>query len=738
MTTIPTPAQYYRVPQQAQSGGIAVLRLPIQRLWREYLARFVRHGLAWLCEGRVLDDAHRHLEETGLTEAAISLSDWLPERLPETSQYKWDARQADLVRLAAASQDLASDGGQWREQFADLRDLADQGASDILSGCRTLVAQVLRTHGPAAGRQALTEVSAALERARQDTHQKIDEYPAKCWPASRSPELRIVGESLRHAARPRGRLVPLLGRVFPAIAGRLALSQAQRGAIRRHLRTLNAAQADRYYLALLKARRRALDELLGLPGRPGRLSRLFAAIKAQADCLHDLSRPFAATDREPPRRRPTELLLVDTIQTVIDPGTKHTLADLYDERLRQAGYSSRHWADRLAADGLVICGQVYLPHQWPELDRPSVVRHLVQSAQRYLGLNRPEPGSQSPNASAALECLAGVTMLDEALKGLVDQILPLLIARSRPYATCRPISGAQLPDLAFFYCHPAQRAVWLEKLPYLQHADEAMAARYAISDPYVLILSQYRLGIPAGALHGLSAAMATAAKGYRAHNTVPFRDRHDYPEYRLLGSRPKDHASAQHLFDVAAKARLVLSVGEPATGYVLTYSDPRLDRLFAPHTYVPAIAGADFFHHVLKSCTEFAVLVRAALPRLSEFHKTRLCLAGENNSERVAVELIALGILKRTPTGQYQMAFLPPTDTFGGLGDLYTVEIGPTTGLSRDHFIAALQDNDLLYNVLFWGVRDAWHTGRLCDNDVPAFVREFQDDEGLLSGDAKP
>ncbi len=736
MTTI--SARYNRVPQQAQSAGVAILRLPIQRLWPEYLVRFARQGLVWLGEGRLLDDVHRRLEETGLTEEALSLSDCLPERLPEASHYKWDGRQADLARLAAVSQDLASDSGLWQEQFAYLGELADQGTADIVSACQTLVARVLRSHGPAAGRQVLTEVSATLERARQDSLHRIDEYRAKCWPASRSPELRIVGESLRQAARTRGHLVPLLARFLPALAGRLALSETQRAAIRRHVRTLNTAQADRYHLAILKARRSALEELLGLPGRPGRLSQLFAAVESQVDCLHDLSRLVAAAQPQPARRRPVELLLVDTIHTVINPNTKQTLADLYEERLRQAGYNSQHWANRLAAEGLVICGQVYLPYQWPQLDRPNVVRHLFRSAQHYLGLSRPESAGQPPKPHAALQCLAGVTMLHEALKGLVDQILPLVIARSRPYATCRPIRGAQLPDLTFLYCHPAQRAAWLEKLPYLQHADEATAAAYSIRDPYVLILSQHRLGIPAGALHGFSSAMATAAKGYLAHNTVPFRNRHDYPEYRLLGSRPKDHVAAQHLFDAVVKARLVLPVGAPATGYVLAYSDPRLDHLFAPRTHVPVIAGAEFFHQALQTRAEFAVLVRVAVPRLTEFHEMRVRLASENNSECVAAELVAQGVLKQTPTGQYQMAFLPPTSAFGGLADLYTVDIGVTIGLPRDHFIAAIQNNDLLYNVLFWGVRDAWYTGRLSDNDVPTFVREFQDDEEILSGDAKP
>jgi len=726
MTT--TPAQYRRIPQQAQSGGVVILRLPIQRLWREYVARFVSQGLAWLGEGRLLDDVHCHLDEAGLSEGTLSLSDRLPDRLTETSQYTWDGRLADLARLAAASEDLASDSGQWQDQFAYLAELAEQGVADILSGCQTLVAEVLQTHGPAAGRQVLTEVSAALERARQESLHEIDEHHAKYWPASRSPELRMVGESLRHAARPRGRFVPLLRRIPPALAGRLALTDAQRRAIHRHVTTLNAAQADRYRLALLKARRRALDELLGLPGRPGRLSRLSAAIEAQAGCLHDLAQPFAAAQREPRRRRPVELLLVATIQTVIDPRTKRTLADLYDERLRQAGYSSQDWAGGLAAEGLVIHGQVSLPHQWPQLDRTALTASLSRSALQYLGLQRPEAEAHFAKAQGAFQCLAGVTMLDEALTGLVDHILPLVIARARPYATCRPISGTQLPDLTFLYCHSLQRPAWLEKLPFLKHADDAPVAEYAISDPYTVILCQHRLGIPAGALRGLSAAMATAAKGYEAHDVRPFDDRHNYPEHRLLDSRPKDQDTAQRLFDAATKAWLVLPVGEPASGYVLAYCDPRLDHLFTPRAYISVTAGAEFFHQVLKTRPEFAVLVRAALPSLTEFHKTRVRLADENNAECVALELVDLGILRRIPTGQYQMAFLPSAGAFGGPAELYTVECGPTTGLPCDRFVAALQDNDLLFNVLFWAVRDAWQQGRLSAHDVPAFVREFQDE----------
>ena len=723
------PTQYSRVPQQAQSGGLAILRLQAHALWRQQARRFAQQGLTHLRRRRPPDDVRRCLEQAGLTDEALSLCDGLPTALPVGSQYAWRGRPAELAPLAAAADDLASDSGQWQEQFAFLRELADQRAGDLLAECGSLVGRLLHSHGPAAARDALTLVAGALEQSRVQTRQELDDYRSKCWPAGRSPELRLVAESLRHAARPRGRLARLLGRLAPAFSGWVGLSEAQRAAIRRHLRTLNAAQADRYRLALPSARHQALDKLLGGAGRPGQLARLSAPVQAQEHCLENLSRLLGAIQRRPSRRRPVELLLVDSIETVIDPRTKRTLADLYDQRLRQAGYSSQDWADSLAADGLMIDGQVYLPHQWPELGPTALSASFFQSALQYLGLDHSQRDHQAASAEGAFQCLAGVTMLHQDLDSLLGQILPLVIARSKPYATVRPIPGAEPVDLVFLYCHPAQRAAWLEKFPYLKHADEASAAAYALSDPYTVILCQHQLAIAAGALHVFSGAMAKAAQGYKMHQITPFHDRRDYPEHRLLDSRPKDHDAARQLFDAAEKAWLVLPVGNPVTGYALTRPDPRLDHLFAPRTYAPAPSGADFFHQVLKANREFTVLVRASLPHLTDFLEIQERLADENDPGQVAAELVRLGILTRTPSGQYHMAFLPPADAIGVPLGLYTVQIGPTAGLPRDRFIAALQDHDLLYTVLCYGVRDAWQQGQLSDRDVPAFVRQFEDDE---------
>ena len=298
----------------------------------------------------------------------------------------------------------------------------------------------------------------------------------------------------------------------------------------------------------------------------------------------------------PTRHFATDLLLADDIQTVVDPSTRRTIEDLYDDRLEALSVTPEHWAQSLRRDGLVIGARAYLPHDWNHVGAATVARHLEAAAKRYLGYPNSPGFPEVKPPQTAYEHLAAVTMLAPELSGLLGQIMPTLVRRSGPYATYRPIAGAEPQVHAFLYCHPGQRKAWKDLFRNeFAIADDANAAAYGIRDSHRIMLYRVALAIPGGAHRGLSKWMADANEGYRTNVAKPLYNRRDYPEQRLLGMRVKSHADAEQLFAAAEKARLVHPIGNPPTGFVLSRPDPRVDDLFRCVQIVPDWHDAKFF-----------------------------------------------------------------------------------------------------------------------------------------------
>ena len=726
MSTVPTT--YAHPSRQTRSAGFLTLRLPFaDRLAPQYLARFLGRTCAHLAAGSQPDNVLRELDSAGLQDETLSMVEhFLASRPPHV---EWNGRQPDLLRLAALAEDLSCDNGDWRQRCADLGEIAEQAVSELLSRAGIFSQEVLRCHGSVGAQLALTKIRQKLDQARHEIQAELDQYPLGTWSPSRSEELRQAAVHLRRYARPRKPLARLLVRFRPQSRYSWLLDEAQRSRIGRIVTLLNTAWAARHRLASLQARRDALNNLCGRPGNTGSLDKHLDIVRRHDEHLATLAQCCEASCVRPSHRLATELLLADNIQTVIDPRTRRTIEDLYDDRLETLGITPEHWAQLLRRDGLVIGGRAYLPHDWNHLDPATVGRQLEAATKRHLGYPDSPGFPEVKPPQTAYEHLAAVTMLDPELSGLLNQIVPTLVRHTAPYATYRPIAKAEAQVHAFLYCHLAQRKEWRGLFQNeFAIADDANAAAYGIRDPHRIILCRVALAIPGGALHGLSQWMAVANEGYRMNVAKPLYNRRDYPEQRLLAKRVKSHADAEQVFAAAEKSRLVHAIGNPPTGFVLARPDPRVNDLFQSARIMPDWHDAQFFFGLVKDNSDFGIFVQQVFPHLVDFPQTQLRLAGEHDLDFVAGELVKLGILDRNPAGQYRLARTPTATLASTPAGVYSADSSVVTGLDRDRFVAALYSHDELYNILFFAIRDAWQRHELSENDVPASVRQFQDD----------
>ena len=725
-------AKYQNVHRQTRSSGCATLRLPLKQLWRSYVTRFAQEGLSQLASGPTRDESQVELEASGLYHEALSLEEWFPPTSPP--EFVWDGRLTGLRKLAGTLDDLASDGGAWRDEVGDREMAVETAVTEMLDRLRLMADRVRRQHGPAAARILLNDVRRTMDSVRTDL-----ETTSERWSAADSELLRDQAERLRRYAQLRGKFAPLVIRIWPHASVRFLLSDGPQRNIGRILKSLSAASHRRSCGAIRDARLQALRELLGtaedpanqIVEQPGRIDELLESINREVNDLRMLSTALASQVPRASRVSATELRLVETLDCVIDPQNRRTMRDLYDERVSRAGCSPPHWAESLRHEGLPVGTKSLLPHEWDHQEPTLFAAALLRSAHEYLGLGDAAASLNVEDPQTAIEHVAGLTLLSEELRPLLQKFLPQLIRRSRPFATFRQITGAEPKVHRFLYCHPSERTAW-EKLlrMQVQIAEVADPQAYGLQHPYAVVVAQYPLGAPGGAMQEFWNWMATGNQARRSQLVTPLYDRRSYPEVRLLDERVKEHEDCQQLLVAARKASIVHPVGDASACNALTKPDSRLEHLFSTRILVPQWRDANFFHTLLNLDASFVDFVLQRFPQISGFRQIALRLRREQDTEAVAEELTQLGILERGPY-QFCISQVPPQGRLDMPDGLYSVEFGSLHGLAPDEFIAALYQNDLLYNVLFWGVCDALQLGLLSENDVPESVRRFVDSLGL-------
>lgn len=173
-------------------------------------------------------------------------------------------------------------------------------------------------------------------------------------------------------------------------------------------------------------------------------------------------------------------------------------------------------------------------------------------------------------------------------------------------------------------------------------------------------------------------------------------------------------------------AAVVLPIDGSKERLQLAKHEPRLQGLFVEQLVRPEPKSAAFFANKIQS-EEFVNFVRVLFPRISNWPQTVEDLRLEQDTSIVASKLTALGIISEHPSGLLSMAATPEHGAVELPDDLYKRIVCKTIGLTKDHFVRQLVEDDWLYNTVFWQTADAYDRGLLAPEHAPVFLKQYLD-----------
>lgn len=216
---------------------------------------------------------------------------------------------------------------------------------------------------------------------------------------------------------------------------------------------LRAAQL-RIGIAVRDAKLELYERLLGRPGVPGLFDRMLRELRDYKRLIRRLAsslRPTSASDHA------DAILLVESIHDPIDTSERLRVKDVFYEMARRVRATPQGLADLFQREGIVVNGVARRPSEWSDEEPAKLASALVAAARHYLGFRGCDSFPDVEHPQTAVDFIASITLSDPILRPLLERCLPEFSRRSLPYATFRPIAGADPKTLAFLFSHPAQR-----------------------------------------------------------------------------------------------------------------------------------------------------------------------------------------------------------------------------------------------------------------------------------------
>lgn len=716
------PMQFRNPPRQTMASGRATLVWPLKPLLGQFTVEFLRETLRRLWNSRRPEPSRlrRYLHKAELVESTMSLDEFfdVAAGMPD---FEWTvARLSELQRFAA---EYADDEGAWRD--LDLEDDADDALSELSRRIRLFLNGIQGDYGPEAAEWALQELR-DMFRTKQEKLQ--NELPH--WSSNDTDELLDCARRLRGATKPPRWYWKLIAFFRPDISPRLWLTKAQQSMIERRIVPALARGANlRTEIALADAKLEFFERLIGRPGVEGLLDELLQELRRYKDLIHQL------VDSIPPEssdvKNDNELLLVEDLDSPIDPEQRIRVRDIFFKSAKQAGCTPRGFADLVQREGVIVAGVRRRPTEWLEVEPVELIKSLQKAVYRYLGLRSWNATPNTSQPQTAVDFIGSITLAHPNLRALLERRLPEVAQCSRPYATFQTIAGAAPKRHAFLFCYPTDRKLFEELLLVYANisnptkGDDDIGQQFRLDSPYVMCLAQFGIACPAGAQVDLQRAARHTNRLLATGRISPlFDDYNELPEVRLLPYRPEDYEDVKQLFLASKKAQVLVPAGGSSNTFNLLKTEPRLRALFAPERFVPDWKPATFFQKQLKTGA-FTDFVQATYPNLVGCHQTVQALRTQLDAEGVADELVAVGVLESNAHGLYRMSKAPPDNHMRVPYGLYRRVGGKIKGLSEEELIAELLRNDWLYNTVFWQVADAFDQRRVSAADVPDFLLEY-------------
>ncbi len=570
------PTHYKFVPSQVDSLGATVLRYPFPEIWDHYERGFHRTVIEHLCtthghhtsQLELLDQAH-------LTHEAICLDEWFQDYRPPILRFRWDVET--LTKLALTADDLAHDDGQWKSDALDLDRPIQTATAEIRRRIQNLRRLTQAESGPDAAVGTLEALRTNWLTLRTEWIAPVD------WTTRHADELQDTARILRNARQPRQfhyrTLLSLRARLSP----RRWLTESERQMIERRLfPRIQRAGELRFEQELRRRRCRIADAILGRPGAPGILDQILQEVESDRTYFKSLTNVSHRARIERASREPDEILLVESLDTVIDADGQRTLLDLYDELVHRSGCTPARLAEQLLAQGLSIEGRRYLPAEWPSLPLPHVQQGLQAVVAGYLGSSNRRTPVRIDQPQTAFDHAATITPMSPELAAVLRAALPLWIRQSKPYAEHQHLNGADPSRHAFLFCYPPDRRRWESLLVAhvrMSNGDVAVddAVTYATAHPYVAILCHYA-GFPAGGLRSLPSWILHNQQLRQQGRLVPQVDPSNYPEMRRLSHRPDDAEDCRQLFQSALKANVIVPLAGATGQFTIAFEYEGFDK----------------------------------------------------------------------------------------------------------------------------------------------------------------
>jgi hypothetical protein len=712
---------YRRPPRQVHSHASVELRLPFDKLLEMYLPRFLKQTVAWLETGNRVPDVNQLLEVEQLDAVWRRWQDSDLAGPPPALSFA--PRVSCLKDTAAALHDLASDDGAWSQEIRDGLIPILEAAQALIDRLPTALRMINDQQGPEGGRQLVEFFAGRLAEERSVLATKYERFQRTAWTLTRRTELRAAAERLREINATVSWPKRSLQRLAPKLARSLMLSTTSKYHLRKAVDLANAAYRDRHLAMADQVRLEVIDQLLGKNHQSGLLVRELARIHEDLTVV----RSFAGQTPEPVLEKsdPTTIELVTDLDTIIDTKSGLTFGKHWDARLQSAGFSPEHFGQRVRAHGLVIDGRRYRVEEWNQIPAEERPLAMMAALRSYFGADDLDRTIRYDDSLFPIDHLAAVKLTDEALRTQIDKCLPKLKGLIASFAPCRPIAEANPREMVFLYCEKSQRAMWHELLGTqmkLSISEEIGSEPYDFDNPHVLVLLNATLGIPGGTLEGYQNWMATGNRARREHPEPPLFPRTDFKESRLIDERDNSHPYCEHLFDAALKCAAIFAVTKDAPErFALSVPNAQVDHHFTRIILVPSWESAEHFHGLIRNGSAFIVFVERQI-KLGGFRHIADRLRRESDAESVAQTLEQLHVIERNRAGQCRVLCAHDGRLDGLTEQLYEAQEIQLVGLERPDFVAALQHDNELHNLLFWSVLDAFQLGELAQPDVPEFV----------------
>lgn len=718
MTDLLSPTNYGRnVPKNARSTGAVELFVPLNHLLPQFARRTLLDSLSYLRKGKGITDIERHLEDEGVSADLLQLNEIANCTTPP--DLKWDGTSPGLLKLQRQVDDFKSNDGSWRESLTAYLPDTGEFEARLQKQVTTTVSQFHARFGVEAALQVIAFIETKISNKQKQREQAGLPSITDLIRSITQPEKRV-----RTLIKRPGRPVQLAGKINDRIPIPMLYSARHRKQIQKFVDAGSELQKARFQRLLCPVLSDATQRVLGDGDSLGWLQE-FTEVLTNSQSVFDMVTETLKADKGSSlSASASRLPLVEGLNTVLDRQSGHTVLDEFRQRASTVGRTPRKLAQHLLKDGVTVDGRTLLHHQWSDVPAQTLSDALLVATQRFLGCHDIHAPLNPSEPKTAADAIAQLSILHPVFRHRLQVMLRLVVERSTPYAEFDRMHRERTNVQSFLFCDPSHRKQLVEMLS-LQTVTVAEARRvdtYATAHPYSMLLLQHRICAALGTMPAVQRWAQLSNRMIRNGQIQPLEKRCRFPEVRMLTERVRDDADCRKLFEAAKLAGAIVET-ESTNHWTVTQSDLRLTELFAPSKWVPRRLSAANILSLLKDDSDFLAFLIGKFLSVRNLSTVLEQMAQEHNAGAVAERLAKLGVL-RSNEGRYSV-----NTTFDSFPRRAPREIirrlqGKTKGLSEEVFLTALANHDLLYNVLFFAVMDAWQLNEIPTHKVPDSIKQ--------------